>query len=323
LFSHHGGSYTFVEQKANPSICGVFINRPMQTRNRDHFKQQLAADIAHCYFPWVFPAQFDVDYRSRRWWNHALAEYLSNNVYSSVNLEWRLSNSMAAQETSLPLVEREAGNWMFFQQVANEVGDEGVAAIILALPGGNNPFLDELALADLSEMNEFYHRFSQLMTDAAIGDTGGGFIPYKPEKVTKQISGKGTHEDELIPFRVTRWELSISSGMYACITGEKSDEALVSYRPGKVGGGTEGGWSPVPDVETPFTDDLVVVATTVRNGEKLSLVVRDVHEEPDCEDEEEQEQEPPPEPCYCDPSAYFLVWQDIPDILKQIFSPSG
>jgi len=325
LLSHHGGSYTFVEQRLNPSTCLVFINKPMQNRNQDHFKQQLAADIAHCYFPWAFPNQYDVTYLTRRWWNHALAEFLSNVVYPAVNLEWRLSNSMAAQETSLPLVEREAGNWMFFQQVANEVGKEGVGTIILALPGGNDTFLDELTLADLPEMNEFYHEFSQLMTDAAIKDTGGGFIPYKPNKVTKQISGKGTHQEDLTPFQVTRWEVSVPSGLYACITGQKSGEALVSYRPGTAGAGTAGGWSELPEEEAPFSDDFVVVATTVRDGQEFSLVVRDVHEEPDCEDEEEEEEEEetPPEPCLCDPSAYFLVFTDIPDILKELLSPSG
>ena len=212
LFSHHGGSYTFVEQRLNPEVCAIFINRPSQNRNQDHFKQQLAADIAHCYIPFIFPNQFDATYLTRRWWNHAVAEYLSNVVYTDVNLEWRLAPAMQAQETSVPLVERKADNWMFFQQVANDIGDEGVAAIINALPGGNDAFLDELALADLAGMQEFFHRFSELMSDAAVEDTSGLVIPYTPPKITKQISGKGTHEDELGAFQATRWDVSVPPG---------------------------------------------------------------------------------------------------------------
>ena len=111
--------------------------------------------------------------------------------------------------------------------------------------------------------------------------------------------------------------------MYACITGKKTEDATVTYRPGKAGAGTEGGWSEVPSEETAFNDDFVVVATSVRDSATFSLVVRDVHEEEDCEDEEEEEPPPPPPPCECDPSDYFLVWQDIPDILQKIFAPGG
>ena len=79
----------------------------------------------------------------------------------------------------------------------------------------------------------------------------------------------------------------------------------------------------MPSEETPFQGDLVVVATSVRDFASFSLMVRDVHEEEDCEDEEEETLPPPPDPCECDPSDYFLVWQDIPDILKRLFSPRG
>jgi hypothetical protein len=325
LFSHHTGSYTFVSQK-NKNICGVFINRPMQGRQAGHFRQQLAADIAHCYFPWVFPAQFDVTYQTRRWWNHALAEFLSNTVYPAVDcgsrcdLEWRLSDSMASQETVRPLVNREAANWIFFQAIFNEVGEAGVAAIVRALPGGNDLFAHEQAVADQQEMNEFYHKFSQQLTDAAVEDSGGLFIPYRPEERDISVA-KGIYIADPLPFLATRWHLTVPSGMYACMTAMSSQDVLASYRPGKSGAGTEGGWQEMPEVETPFTDDLVVVVTTVRDGQEFSLQVRDVHEEADCEDQEEEP--PPPEPCLCDPSDYFLVWGEIPELLQQIFDPPG
>ena len=322
LLSHHQGSYTFVEQRLDPSLCLIFINRPSQGRSPDHFRQQLATDIAHCYIPWMFPGQFEATYLARRWWNHALAEYLGNTVYPSVNLEWRLAPSMAAQENTVPMVERDAGNWMFFQFVATESGEERLAAIIQTLPGGDNPFLDEIHLAGMSGMNEQYHQFSQKMTDAAIDDTGGGLIPYsQPPRVVKAINGPGTHREELSPFQVTRWEVSVPSGQYSCITGTMSDGALVSYQEGKVGSNS-GGWVELPQTETPFQNDFVVVATAAEDGQNFSLRVREVHEEPDCEDEE-QEQEPPPEQCFCIPSDYFLVFQDIPTTLRELFGLDG
>lgn len=321
LLSHHGGSYTFVEQRLDPSVCLVLINKPMQARDQDRFKQQLAADIAHCYIPGSFPNQSQVTYLSRRWWNHALAEYMSNVVYPPVNLEWRLAPAMATEETARPLVERGADNWMFFQDAANALGNEEVVWIIDALPGGDNPFLDQLALADREEMKGLYHTFAEHMTDMAVADSGGGNIPYQPPRVTKSISGPGTHSQELNAFQAVRWEVSVPSGQYACITGETSDEALLSYRPGKVG--SPGEWSEFPTEETAFNEDFVVVATAVREGESFSLVVRDVHENPDCQDKEEQQSEPPPETCNCDPSEYFLVWQDIPELLQKVLNPSG
>jgi hypothetical protein len=321
LLSHHGGSYTFVEQRIDPSLCLVFINKPMQGRDTDAFRQQLAADIAHCYIPFVFPSQFDATYLTRRWWNHALAEFLSNVVYPSANLEWRLAPSMAAQETTRPLVERDAGNWMFFQGVSNALGNEEVAAIIQALPGGDNRFLDQLAVAGLPQMNQVYHTFSEQMTDASVSDSGGGPIPYQPPKAAKSIDGPGTHEQQLTPFQVTRWQISVPSGQYACITGQTSGDALVSYRVGRVGTAA-GEWTELPEVETPFNGDFVVVATAVDEGQGFSLKVRDVGEESDCEDEKETLNEPPPDTCECDPSDYFLVWQDIPELLQKVLNPS-
>ncbi len=326
LFTQQGGSYTFVEQKLNPSLCGIFINRPMQNRNPDHFRQQLAADIAHCYFPKAFPNQWDVDYRMRRWWNHALAEFLSNVVYPGVNLEWRLSPSMSAQETSLPLVLRDAGNWMFFQELVNVVGLEGIAVVMNALPGGNDAYLDEFALADLQEMNEFYHSFSQQLTDAAVADTGGGTIPYDPKAREIALSDREIFIEETLPFLAVRWHVTVEPGKYACMSSLSSDETLVSYRPGAPGSSGSGGWMRLPEDETAYSDDLTLIATSVEDGQ-FSLEVRDVHEESDCEDEEEPPDPPeskkPDEPCECDPSAYFLIWQDIPDLLKQVLTPPG
>ena len=323
LLSHHGGSHTFVEQRIDPLQCVIFINKPMQSRGSGEFKQQLAADIAHCYFPGVFLNQIDVTYLNRRWWNHALAEHLSNVVYPSVNQEWRLSSAMAAQETARPLVERDAGNWIFFQFVHTTAGEQRVGEIIESLPGGNDPFLDELAVAGVTDMEELFHLFSQQMTDAAVQDSGGGAIPYQPPKVTKSISGPGSHQQDLSPFQAVRWEVSITPGQYVCFTGQMSDEALVSYREGRVGS-AGGGWIDLPTTETAINDDFVVIATAVHDG-SFSIDVRDVDEEPDCEDEEEAPPPPPPpaEPCLCDPSDYFLVFQDIPAILQELFSPGS
>jgi hypothetical protein len=139
--------------------------------------------------------------------------------------------------------------------------------------------------------------------------------------VVKAINGPGTHREELSPFQVTRWEVSLPSGQYSCITGMMSDGALVSYQEGKVGS-TSGGWVELPQTETPFQNDFVVVATAAEDGQNFRLRVREVHEEPDCEDEEE-EQEPPPEQCFCIPSDYFLVFQDIPATLRELFGLDG
>ncbi|MGC2240974.1 MAG: hypothetical protein WA726_09055 [Acidimicrobiia bacterium] len=322
VLSHHGGSYTFVEQRIDPTVCLVFINKPMQARNPEQFKQQLAADIAHCYIPFVFPGQSGATYLARRWWNHALAEYMSNLVYPGVNLEWRLAPAMRAEETTRPLVERGADNWIFFQDVVDVLGEEALGQIILALPGGDNPFFDQLALAEREEMSGMYQTFGEHMTDVSVADTGGGTIPYQPPKITKSLDGPGTHEQELNAFQAARWEVTIPSGQYACITGEAGEKVLVSYRPGKVGS-PGGEWAEFPTEETAFNEDFVLVATSVQDGEKFRLSVRDVNEEPDCQKKEEPQTEPPPETCDCDPSSYFLVWQDIPELLQKVLHPGG
>jgi hypothetical protein len=347
LFSRFGGSYTYVLDTKSDQICAISVNRPMQTRNEGHFKQQIAADVAYCAIQAAYPNQFEVaSYLKRRWWNGALAEYLSNVVYPAVlcngqrcDLEWRLSDSLAAQETT-SMVLRSDPNWLFFQQYSWELGNEGVDALIRTLPTSADPLAHEMALAAQPGMAAFYHDFSKGLTDGSIRDTGGGEVPYTPRAETVSISGPWVLFDEPEPFGVTRLYLTITQGEFACMGSQSSGEILVSYRsgsPGKGGGG--GGWQQLPEQEDVYSGDMVVVATSTRSQTDFTLRVKKVVEDPeDCEDEEEPDEESPEEspergpqrplspPTSCDltvcgSSDFFLGRDQVGPWLQQVLPP--
>ncbi len=346
LFSRFGGSYTYVLDTSPSRVCGISVNRPMQTRNEGHFKQQIAADIAHCAIAATYPDQTEVaSYLKRRWWNHALAEYMSNIVYPAplcngqrCDLEWRLSDSLAAQETT-SMVLRSDPNWLFFQQVFWELGNKGVDAIIRALPTSVDPIAHETALAALPGMAEFYHNFSKGLTDGSIRDSGGGEVPYTPRADTVSIGGPWILFDEPEPFGVTRLYLTITQGEFACMESQSSGDILVSYRsgsPGKGGGG--GGWQQLPEQEDVYSGDMVVLVTTTRPQTDFTLRVKKVVEDPeDCEEEEPEEEGPeegpeegsrrplsPPTSCdlsVCGSSDFFLGRGQVGPWLEQVLPP--
>ena len=330
VFSNQGGPYTYVLDTLQPGICGVVLNRPMQTRNESHFKQQIAADMAHCVIPVYYPDQFEVaSYLNHRWWNHALAEYMSNVVYESVDcggnrcdLEWRLSPALATQELGVPMVYRSAANWLFFQQVFWEAGNEGVAALVDALPASSEPLDHEKALAEVAGMDQFYHDFAKALTDASIGDTGGGNVPYQPQAWTIPIAGRQVVLDEPEPFGMTRLHLVIDDGKYACIEHVKAGDVVASFRPGKPGGGgAVGGWEQLPEEEEVFSGELVVAVTTTKEGGEFTLNVSDVKDDPECEDDEPPPPDSAADPCLlelCGPTDYYRFWEQLSEWLRSL-----
>ncbi|MCP3994282.1 MAG: hypothetical protein GY722_04340, partial [bacterium] len=125
VLTAQGGSSSYVLDTTTTGVCGVMLNTPMQRRQEAQFKQEIARDIAHCIIPVTWPEQFDVaSFTNRRWWNGALAEFLSNVVYPDptcqhgrCDLEWRHIAAMTAQEPTVPMMHRQDANWLFFQHL--------------------------------------------------------------------------------------------------------------------------------------------------------------------------------------------------------------
>ena len=327
VLSVHGGSSSYVLDTTASGVCGIFLNTPMQARQEAQFKQEIARDIAHCIVPIVWPDQFEVtSFTNRRWWNGALAEFLSNAVYpdptcqnSRCDLEWRHSGAMAAQELTTPMMYRQDANWLFFQYLWWRGGLEGVFDLANSIPASSEPIDHQQAIAGIAGMSENFHEFIEQLSDSAIQDSGGGTIPYNPPAEELPVSGKQTIQRNPEPFGTKRLHLTVDPGMFACIESTTGETVTITYRPGGPGSGD--GWEPLPTEETVYSGEILIVATTTEPDGTFSIVVNDVRDESDCEDDEESETPDAPDlPCLelCGPSDFYQYLDQLAEWFKSM-----
>jgi hypothetical protein len=300
--------------------CGIALFPVLQGEGEADFKQFVAHELAHCFQGENFKDQVRPDPPVTEWREEGLAEYLSNVVYPKNDLESReFLEPFADQEMATTVVNRAYQNFIFFQFLFWEIGNEGIFNLVRQLPdsGGKADQMD--GLASIPGMAELYHEFAKDVTDEKVRDTETGPMRHEVRADKFPISGPIILLDDPQRFGVVRLHLVVDPGKYACVEYQEEGELRSSWREGEPGA-PGGSWSAsLPDS---LQGEAVFVVTATEEKSKFTVEVTDVSEDPECE-EEEEEAEPPPEPCLCDPSAYFLVFQDIPDILKELFSPSG
>jgi len=267
--------------------CGVVLFTVMQGDADEDFKQVVAHEIAHCFQKDTFPGQTAVKYRNAMWREEGLAHYLSNLVYPSNNREWgeppeRRSTleKLAEYELSSTVMGRAYSNFIFFQFLANRLGDEGLFGLVRSLPTGpsTGPVEQASKLAAYPDMKRIYQDFAKDMTDQKILDTSTQVIPYElteDNRPTSELTGPLLIKRGLDAFSVSRRRLKLAEGKRADLnytpTGDVSEDA----RPDGAGG-----WFAVPS-ELPAPEcvkDIIVVVTSVEPSTGYELEVPEVED---------------------------------------------
>jgi hypothetical protein len=279
VFSPSAAGYAAADPVAD-APCGVVLWTKLQEFTPDEFKQVVAHELGHCLQTENFVAQNEVDYEYRRWREEGLAEYLSNMVYPTTNLEWRDQRLewMTEHELSTTLLDRAYVNGMFFQHLANIGGNELVFDLVRSMPAENGYQPQRGALEAYPGMFEHFHEFVKVVTDEHVADTGGGFGPYRmtePNYPRVEITQPGTVVvAALQPFGLVRRHLVLEPGKQACLTWDDED-LLVEHRPHP-----EGVWAPLPELLPPGLEESgnVALAVTARRPGVFALVVSSVHD---------------------------------------------
>jgi hypothetical protein len=296
--------------------CGVTLYRNIQNDSDLDFKQFVAHEMAHCLHGDTLPQQYVPT--TDEWWDEGLADYLSNTInddYAKNNLEWESLPDYESTELSAGILDHKYGNFYLFQQLSRSYGNKGIFGIISSLPPGGTRAAQEDALGHYQSMPDNYHEFIEKVTDINVEDTGGSIIPNVPDSEPLTLAGPTLILDDPLPFGVTRLALSVPSGEYACMEHDQSGDVVTSWRPGLPGAPT-GGWS--RDMPEVLTGEAVVVTTATGHGAEMSIHVKKVSDESDCEDEPEDEGSP----CdFCDPSDYYRFWSSLPDWAQTLLPP--
>ena len=216
------------------------------------------------------------------------------------------------------MVERFDVNWVFFQNLWWSGGLEAVVDVVDQLPASSSTFDHEEALAGIAGMREIFHNMAQQLSDASLGDPGGGTIPYNPSGEPLLISSEQQITRDTSPFGTVRLQIEIGSGQSACIEATKTDDVTLTYRSGFPG--QSGDWQPMPEDETFYSGTMTVLATSTEADGNFSLNVTKVTEEDDCEEEEDPVDAPsgevddfPDLSCLdiCEPTEFFRFLEQL------------
>jgi hypothetical protein len=214
-----------------------------------------------------------VDYDVRKWWDEGLAEYLSNVVYPDTNLEWEWLAPLAQQELSTTLLEFTYENFLFFQYLYRQIGNEGIIAAIGSLSSATDIAKQQTTLAAFPSMSEIHHDFAKAKTDEDIVDTGGKQIPFKITEKNRPIvtlTDAYRIEEDLESFGVSRYRLIVEEDKLADLVFTGEGATRESARPTN-----EPAWREVPPAlpDEDCNREYVMVVTTIEENSAFELDV--------------------------------------------------
>ena len=99
----------------------------------DAFMQAIAHEAFHCFQDWNFdrPA-----YNNNAWWLEGSAEFFSNVVYQDKNNEYVYLEDFDDHSINKSLLQMDYENFLFFQYLANRMGEMGAINLLEALQNG-------------------------------------------------------------------------------------------------------------------------------------------------------------------------------------------
>jgi hypothetical protein len=253
-----------------PDRCQVALG--INAGEGSTLRQRVAVAIAYCL---TGETLGDV------WFENGLTWYLGARVYPNVDLEHEWADDLQNEELSTSILQRSYTNWSFFEFIHPFVGGEEA---VLGL-AGDFP----------QSANDFVHQYYLGLTDANIGDLGAGTIPYSPMAWELPISGPVEVPMVGEPYGVRRFQVTVDSGMKACVEYFATGPVESSWRTGAPG--TPGSWESVP-VE--LEGESVFVVTTTGAASLDMVVSKVVSADKECEEEPENgssQTQDPVDPC--------------------------
>ena len=211
--------------------CPIFFYPASLSLGVDRFKQTLAHEAFHCIQSSRYWDQTKAGggVRYKDWWVEGTAQYFGNTVYPDVNQEWDHSRRYDPDNALFDYA-YEAG--FFFQDLANQVGDEGILSLLASLPTTAGADLQRNALAAFPNIQEHWHGFGQRYLDQRVRDTGPLFVPVEPQKGDLvRVDGSSSVGFAAPAFTLVRRTLEFAPGQSVRITVEETGgEGRVSAR---------------------------------------------------------------------------------------------
>lgn len=263
--------------------CPITLFPSANDRGDDSFKQIIAHEVFHCVQDWNFTTY---PYKEHKWWMEGSAEYFSNVVYPTVNLEHRALGNFDYDSRTQSLMEMSYQNFIFFQYLANEIGDAALIALLETVSAAGDTGAQARVLANQGDMAGMFMDFAVSFMSEGIPDTGGGVIVIAHPGATRiePVGDEEVKEFEVRPFVVARFGVSYEKEkrfLQEGIPGEGGRHSMVDNLLRR----DKSAWSGVPpEVRSSCGDHSIyaLVVTTVDNNYTFKIDVNTV-EEAECD----------------------------------------
>jgi len=244
-----------VDSLGGQSVCKIVVFPLALTGTEAQFKQVIAHEMFHCFQQWNFPSHFpvsatDTSWTVQDWWGEGTADFFSNIVYPTVNVEWNTIDGFAKRSADTPLVYMSYANSVFFQYYANQSSPNEVLKLVKQyLPTSGTEEDHAAALAKVPNIANLFHQFARDFVDVKIADTAPGsivptgYLPVSPG--FKMVIGPGDHNVAVLhapAFTLTRYSLRFVKERVYGVTTEESGST--GQHASRLVVGT--GWEPLP-----------------------------------------------------------------------------
>jgi hypothetical protein len=181
-----------------PSLIQEDQKNPTGSVAQGLFRQVLAHELFHCFQNWNLPG-YKGEPKVTDWWAEGSAQYFSNVVYNGVNVEWDYAMWFDMKSESTPMFYLSYENFEFFQYLANQLGDNGVIALLQSLPLGGEINDQVAAVSAFPNMEALYHDFGRSYITHGILDSSSEtdkqvFIPNDHLQTTNIKVGASPHQ---------------------------------------------------------------------------------------------------------------------------------
>lgn len=159
--------------------CPVIIFSRALLETIPEFKQVIAHELFHCFQNKNITRHQPSNFEVTAWALEASATYFSNVVYPEVDHEYRDLPGLDVMSLRTPLYKLSYKNFLFFQHMGNQWGNEKVIEMLKAMPLTGS-FQDQLnALIAYPGMIDLYESYARYYLANQIMDTSGAIHPYE------------------------------------------------------------------------------------------------------------------------------------------------
>lgn len=282
-----------VPTQGGATTCLIVVFPLALSENLPVFKQTIAHEMFHCFQQWNFANKFPGNWAVQDWWGEATADYFSNVVYPATQAEWGSLGTFNQNSAEHSLVDMSYENWIFFQFLANKVGNQGVLELVKLMPASGGEAEQAAALILFANIETLFHQFGRDYVDVKIEDAKKGtMVPTGYLMVPKKFQipiGDQEHQVSLLntlPFTLTRYGLTFKTKRLIGVATEETGT------PGNYGSRlvfASPNWSPLPPAVAGCgaTKWYVLVTSTspAGNSDPYTVsVTSDVKQETECDE---------------------------------------